>query len=219
MRSLGSLATELEATSLADIVILLKLDLPTPIYRANRIWDNGWDGSFDGNSYPSDHFVFSEFEQGLLGQRPSMTLTMQNVAHPTTASALPWSTYFNSTGSDLNGTEITVKVAKLSLIAASDTTSVIEERRWYISGGSIEGTVMKARCGPPADALAFESPVFSLISDTCGWDYKKSPCSSQSTLPKCGKSWPDCVVRFPKGTPKDFGPGSPFFVKESRRGA
>jgi hypothetical protein len=217
VRNLGALQAELAANGLADLVVLFDIKASAgTIYRTDRVWDNSWDGTFGGNSYVPDIIGVSAIEHGLLGQRPSFTLEIQNVQHPTTLAALPWSTYIEANG-DLNETEIVIRVAKLSLLVAADETSILAEQRWYVSGGGIEGTICKMRCGPPADALSWEAPVFSIMSDTCGWTYKSFPCTSTSDLPKCGYTLADCAKRFPKGAALKIGPGFPFFVKASRR--
>jgi len=218
MRSLGALQAELAATGLADLVVLLDIKLDTPIYRHNRpVNDNSWGGTFDSKTYSPDSFAISEIEHGLLGRRPSFTLTLQNVTHPTTGAALPWSTVLNVDETELNGTEVQVRVAKLSVLVGGDEDAVLSEQRWYVSGGGLEGTSLKLRCSPPADALAWEIPIFSIISQTCGWLYKQGACQATGSQTSCPKNFPACIARHEVGAPLSYGPGFPFFVKETRR--
>ncbi len=220
MRSLGALQAHLASTGLADVTVLADILIPgAPQYRSKRpTSDEGWDGTYAGNAYTHDWFVFSELEQGVEGQRPSFTFTIQNVVDAN-GQQLPWSNELNATGTELNGVEVVLRLVKLSLLVAGDETSVLEEARWYINGGSLEGTVLKARCAPPADALSWETLVFSIASDTCGWNYKQGPCRSQSELPDCPKTLAACIARYPNGSALDFGPGFPLFQKNTRRRA
>ena len=191
MRSIGSLQTELEATGISDLAVLLDIKFPTPIYRTQRVVDSGWDGTFGGNTYIHDAFEFSEINQDVEGTRPAFTITMQN-AVDASGNAVPWSTHINANENELNGYEVIIRLAKLSLLVAGDEDSVLTEQKWFVDGGSLEGTTMKLRCAPPTDALAQEAPVFSQVSDTCGLKYKEPAggCTSVSTEEFCDKLFP-----------------------------
>ena len=170
------------------------------------------DVTFNALTYTADDFHFSEVSQNLEGRRNRIELSIQNVKHPTTEAERPWSTYLAT--NDLNGTEVELRIVAVSTIA--DTSAVIQELRWEISGWSIDGGFVRFGLGSPHDALTFVTPTQPLGARTCGWDYKKGPCRSVSSREKCNKTVLDCTARFPVGGIIDFGPSFPFFTQTTR---
>ena len=204
------MTTALAQGEIADLVPLLSFEAATPIRRA--AWSR--DVTFGGNVYTADNFAFSELRQGIEGERPRVELSIQNVADVATGAAQPWTTYLG--GTDLNGTEVVLRLVVLS-VSASDATAVIAEERWYVSGWTWDRETARFGLGSPHDALALETPTKPLGSRTCGWNYQQGPCLSQATAAECPKLLVDCGVRFETDAKLPFGPSFPFLTSGARR--
>lgn len=227
MRDLGPLQPHLEQRGLPDSAVLIELDarhtdLGLVIRRTNRIHDNGWDGTFRGGRYFPDSIAWSDVQLDLEARRPGFTLTLQNVRQQDGAATcgpqLPYSDLIVRLDEELNGAILTLYIVAVSLLPSGEG-QVFAERRWYVSGGTLQGSTMTVRVGPPADALVVNAPDLPIASETCVWDYGKGPCTnlpSENGIPTCPKTPAACRERTAPGAPLPF---SHWFVltKSSRR--
>lgn len=204
----SSFVTALAGTALTDLAVLVTIHADTPIRRTR--WATNL--TFDSNTYYADGLEFGEIRQGIEGERPRVELSIQNVVHPTTAAARPWSTYVQS--NQLNGLKVTITLVMVSLIA--DTDAKIEETNWYISGWTLDRQWIRFGLGSPHDALAFEVPRVPLGGQTCWWTYKRGPCNSTSSKKACDKTLASCAARFPAGNKLPFGPSYPLLTRITR---
>lgn len=205
----ASLAAILAGETQTTLAVFVAIDAATPVRRVSV----GRSLSLDGNTYTPDDFAFGEIRQSVAGERPGLELSFQNVEHPSTGAALPWSTYLAA--DPLNGSEVTITLASTGELA--DTAERISERRWYVSGWTLDRSRVRFRLGSPHDALAFEVPTRTLGGRRCGWTYKHGPCTSTSNLTTCPKDIAGCVARFPAGATLPFGPAFPFLTLDARR--
>ena len=192
----------LEAPQVFDVVTLVKINATTPIYRA--LWESNV--TFDGDTYMADEGAHSQISADLGGERPGMSLTLQNADGN-------WSTYLAS--NDLNGVEVEFKIVAEQ--TAGDSTAVLNETDWYVSGWRMDGQALTLKLGSPHDALAFTVPSRPLVSPTCFWKYKVGSCTSKSSQPTCDKTVAACRARFPTSEPLRIGPSFPFVSRARRR--
>lgn len=231
MRDLGTLLADLAALGINDLVTLVEIDARDAIghyiRRCDRLWDNGWDGTFRGETYTPDALAFDNVEEGTDGKRPGFMLRLQNVRantpkdEPVYGPTTPWSNLVVALDNELNGSHVRLVTTRIATIIAGNEDDVWEETLWYVDGGELVGNDMSVRCGPPSDAFSERIPKYSITSETCGWTYGLNPCTNlphQNGYPTCPRDSVDaCIARTQQGQPIPWGPGFPLFVKASRR--
>ena len=195
--------------------VLVEILADTPIRRVlSRQQTLVWPPTTVDTFYP-DRGEFSFIADTLSGQRPQVTLKLQNARDPEDANAeKPWTTWLAA--NNPNGIEVVFRyVASLS----GDADAEEVERRWYISGvNALTHDAVLFHVGSPHDALAAVVPVISLGGRKCWAAYQTGFCTSTSSLAACPKTFEACGARFPTGTVRKFGPGMPLFTSARRRG-
>jgi hypothetical protein len=203
--------TFLAGDELEDGVVLVKINTTPAICRALN-----YSGSvaYAGDTYTGDIGAHSPIIGSLKGDRPSMSLTLQN-QEDDDGNDLPWSTYLNAN----KITGVSVEFRFISIALAATANAAIAEITWKISGfehDEATGDVVFNLTGP-RDPLTLRTPSIPLGSTRCRWVYKHGPCTSQSAKPDCPFTIEGCRARLPKGSPLPIGPSMPFQTSPLRR--
>lgn len=185
----AAFVAELQNDAHAGLARCVQIGLSTPVYRT--LWNEPV--TFDGIAYEPDEFDFGEVTVEAAGTSPTVKFRIQNVRHPTTDAARPWSAVLNS--ENLHG--VTVTVLWLSTAILNDADACFAAEFTVLKAG-LMGSSCEMDLGLPADVSRMWLPWPQIRSRRCTHEYKDGLCKSESTLKTCpAKDLDACRERHP----------------------
>ena len=177
------------------LIHLLEIESTPPIYRCTGGQDVTFTpaGASAARTYIADDLRFGEIRATNDLESPLLEVRLQNVRHPVTGAARPWSTEINQT--NFNGVGVNFRLVARALLA--DGNAQIEDEGWRISGAVLDKNDVVFPVGPPHNIFVLETARPTLKKPRCDSEYKDGFCKSASTLPTCPKNLPACMARHP----------------------
>lgn len=185
----AAFVAELQNDAHAGFARCVEIGLAVPVYRT--LWNEPV--TFDGITYEPDELDFGEVTVEAAPTSPTMRFRIQNIRHPVTDAARPWSTVLNS--ENIHGRTLTVRLVSTSLLNDADALFAWE---WTIlRAGLPAGNYCEMELGLPVDVSRMWLPWPQIRSQRCYHEDRDGLCKNESPLGPCGKTPSDCLARHP----------------------